>query len=51
MRDLSKQCRNHHVTKVAFVTDSGEESISGFEIPIVPYWIFDLADGDVRKKL
>lgn len=50
-RDLSEQCRNHHVTKVVFVTDSGEERISGYEIPVVPYLIFELADGDIRTKL
>src|SRR5690606_17542271 len=50
-RDLSKLCRDKHVTKVSFVRDSGEETVPGFSVAIVPYLIFDLADGDVRSKL
>jgi serine/threonine protein kinase len=50
-RDLSAMCRDRHVTKVAFVIDSGEETVEGFPITLVPYLIFDLADGDVRSKL
>ena len=50
-RDLSRHCRDKHVTKVSFVIDAGEESITGFMIPIVPYLIFDLANGDIRKNL
>lgn len=48
---LSDFCKGHHVTKVLFVKEAGEETIEGFTIPIVPYLIFDLADGDVRKNL
>lgn len=50
-RDLSKKCMDNGITKVAFVKDSGEEPVFGFEIPMVPYLIFDLAEGDVRSKL
>lgn len=50
-RDLSKHCKSGHVTKVAFVIDSGEEMVPNFSINIVPYLIFELADGDVRHKL
>ena len=50
-RDLSNHCRNYHVTKVAFVKEAGQEIVQGFTISIVPYLIFDLADGDVRNKL
>jgi serine/threonine protein kinase len=50
-RDLSEHCRNRHVTKVAFVIDSGEEFLNTYAIGIVPYLIFELADGDVRSKL
>lgn len=50
-RDLSKLCRDKHVTKVSFVRDSGEEMVPGFSVAVVPYLIFDLADGDVRSKL
>lgn len=50
-RDLSKHCMDKHVTKVSFVKESGQEIIKGFSIPIVPYLIFDLAEGDVRKTL
>jgi eukaryotic-like serine/threonine-protein kinase len=50
-RDLSELCKSRKVTKVAFVKEANEEMISGYSIPVVPYLIFDLADGDVRKKL
>lgn len=50
-RDLSKHCKNKHVTKVSFVKESGQEFIQGYSIPIVPYLIFELAKGDVRKTL
>jgi len=50
-KDLSDLCKNEHVTKVSFVRDSGEEVVDGYSISIVPYLIFDLADGDVRAKI
>lgn len=50
-KNLSRMCQEHHVTKVAFVKEAGEENIPGYAIPIVPYLIFDLAEGDIRKKL
>ena len=50
-RDLSALCRTQRVTKVAFVKDSGEEQVPGFPITLVPYLIFDTADGDVRSHL
>lgn len=50
-RDLSHHCKDKHVTKVSFVKESGQEYIQGFAIPLVPYLIFDLANGDVRKTL
>ncbi len=50
-RDLSKHCKNKHVTKVSFVKESGQENITGFSIPVVPYLIFELAEGDIRKTL
>lgn len=50
-RDLSNHCRDKHVTKVSFVQDAGEETIKGYSVSIVPYLIFDLADGDVRSRL
>lgn len=50
-RDLSEHCKNKHVTKVSFVKEAGEEVVTGFSISIVPYLIFDLADGDIRKRL
>ena len=50
-KELSQICKNGHVTQVAFVKDFGEEYIEGFSDPIVPYLIFELADGDVRKLL
>jgi serine/threonine protein kinase len=50
-RDLSNHCKNKHVTKVSFVREAGEEIVPGFSVTIVPYLIFDLANGDVRSKL
>jgi eukaryotic-like serine/threonine-protein kinase len=50
-RDLSEHCKNKHVTKVSFVKVADEEMVSGYSISIVPYLIFNLADGDIRKKL
>ena len=50
-RDLSALCNNKHVTKVSFVKIAGEVNVDGFTFATVPYLIFDLADGDVRKKL
>ena len=50
-RDLSHHCKDKHVTKVSFVRESGQEYVQGFSIPLVPYLIFDLAEGDVRKTL
>lgn len=50
-RDLSKHCENKHVTKVSFVKESGQEYMVGYSIPLVPYLIFELAEGDVRKTL
>jgi eukaryotic-like serine/threonine-protein kinase len=50
-RDLSNHCKDRHVTKVSFVVDSGEEVVNGYAVSIVPYLIFELADGDVRQNL
>jgi serine/threonine protein kinase len=50
-RDLSRHCRDNHVTKVSFVRESGQQTVLGYSITIVPYLIFDLADGDVRTRL
>jgi serine/threonine protein kinase len=50
-RDLSYLCEKQHVTKVSFVRDAGEEIVDGHTISIVPYLVFDMADGDVRCKL
>lgn len=50
-RDLSEHCKNKHVTKVSFVQGYGEENISGYIYGVVPYLVFDLAEGDIRKTL
>lgn len=50
-RQLSDYCKNKHVTKILFVKDAGEEIVDGYTISVVPYLIFDLAEGDVRKYL
>ncbi len=50
-RTLSEYCKQGHVTKVVYVIDSGEEILKNFSINIVPYLIFELADGDIRHRL
>jgi eukaryotic-like serine/threonine-protein kinase len=50
-RDLSNKCKEYSVTKVACVKESGEFSVPSFTISTVPYLIFDLADGDIRRQL
>jgi len=50
-RNLSEHCKNRHITKVSFVIDSGEEFLNKYAIGIVPYLIFELADGDVRSRI
>jgi serine/threonine protein kinase len=50
-RDLSDLCREKHITKVVIVKDAGEENVPGHTIPIVPYLVFDMADGDIRARL
>jgi eukaryotic-like serine/threonine-protein kinase len=50
-RDLSQHCKDKFVTKVSFVREAGEETIIGFTYSLVPYLIFELADGDVRTQL
>lgn len=50
-RDLSEYCKRKHVTKVSFVREAGEEFVPGFSFSIVPYLIFELAEGDVRTQL
>jgi len=50
-RDLSSYCKNKNVDKVSFVKEAGEEIVEGYSFAFVPYLIFDLAEGDVRKTL
>lgn len=50
-KKLSNYCRDKGTNRIAFVKEAGEEHIVGYTIPVVPYLIFDLAIGDVRKQL
>jgi len=50
-KNLSDYCQKNRVTKVSFVISSGEEELPGYKYSLVPYLIFDMADGDVRHKL
>lgn len=50
-RDLLMLCKDKNLSKVSLILDEGEEYIEGYSMPNVPYLIFELADGDVRKKL
>ncbi len=48
-KELSEYCKSNYVNKVVHVVDYGEEKIEGYPFMRVPYLIFELADGDVRK--
>lgn len=48
---LSEYCISHKASKVSCVIDSGEEMVAGYTFPIVPYLIFEMADGDIRSRL
>lgn len=50
-KQLSDLCKDHYITKVLFVRDAGEEVIEGHAISVVPYLVFDLADGDIRARI
>ncbi len=50
-KDISNICKNNRLSKVAVVREAGEEEVLGYTIPVVPYLIFDMADGDVRKLI
>ena len=51
-RDLSTLCKRRNVRKVVFVKDAGEEIVPGYSITLVPYLIFEVADGgDIRSRL
>lgn len=50
-RDLSLLCKDRHLDKIVTVKDAGEVLVNGHTYPLVPYLIFDLADGDVRKRM
>ena len=48
---LSEYCVSHKTSKVSCVIASGEEMMTGYTFPVVPYLIFEMADGDIRSKL
>jgi eukaryotic-like serine/threonine-protein kinase len=48
-RDISLLCKNRHLDKIVTVRHASEILVAGHAYPLVPYLIFDLADGDVRK--
>lgn len=50
-RDLSDRCRNQHLDKIVTVKEADEIELPGYSFPLVPYLIFEMADGDVRKKM
>ncbi len=50
-KDLSRICQDNHASKISFVKESGEIHLNGYSIGIVPYLIFDLADGDIRNNI
>lgn len=50
-KDLLEMCKNKRLTKVSIIIDEGEEFLDNYAIPNVPYLIFELADGDIRKHI
>lgn len=50
-KDLSQLCQFKHLDKIVSVREAGEVVIPNHSYPLVPYLIFDLADGDIRKRL
>lgn len=50
-KELSKHCQEKHVTKVSFVIEDGVEIVNGYTLGTVPYLIFELANGDIRKTV
>lgn len=50
-RDISVLCTEKHLDKIVTVKEAGEVNVAGHTYPLVPYLIFDLADGDVRKRM
>ncbi|MCC2545508.1 protein kinase [Hymenobacter sp. BT175] len=48
---LLERCKDRNLNKVATIIDEGEEVLSGYIIPQVPYMIFEIADGDLRSRL
>ncbi len=50
-KELSEHCQENHVTKVSFVIEDGVEMVNGYTLGTVPYLIFELADGDIRKAV
>lgn len=50
-KELSQLCQDNHAYKISYVKESGEIQINGYVIGVVPYFIFELADGDVRKNI
>lgn len=50
-RDISKVCRDNHVSKILAANEADIEVLPNYVIPQVPYLIFDLATCDVRQKI
>lgn len=50
-KELLYKCKNGRLTKIAMIIDEGEEIVDGFAIPVVPYLIFEIAEGDVRSNI
>jgi serine/threonine protein kinase len=48
---LLERCKNNKLSKVAMILDRGEEYLSQFPIPNVPYLIFEMAQGDLRSHI
>jgi eukaryotic-like serine/threonine-protein kinase len=50
-QELSRRCREGRFRRVASAIDAGEIKVDDSIVGRVPYMLFDMADGDVRKHL
>ncbi|MDM1679889.1 protein kinase [Myroides odoratimimus] len=50
-KELLFKCKESRLSKVSMIVDEGEENLDDFTMGVVPYLIFEIADGDIRKNI
>jgi serine/threonine protein kinase len=50
-KELLLRCKSNRLSKISTILDEGEEYLTEYTIPNVPYLIFELADGDLRSRI